>query len=461
MAFPKTGRVLIIDDKIHEAHEVMQGLSKMGIAYSYISGNYDDLPSEKDLPSIRLLILDLNLDWEAVAKTDSDEKTFKSKMHALLKRVIKEHSKYILAVWGKKEDVYFGWVKDLFNDSLTSRKPFRTFSLKKSDYFDLEGKRINEDKSIIQDIKEHIQKQLNDTPTYRLLNDWENCIHKATNETVNSFNELIVNPEKYEQEANNIVYRLSRAYLGNQFTKVSRPERKMEAALLTLNDLFNDSLEKIILSPDSLSTVSELEYGPTPEGFEGKVNRKLLISEDVSDKQYTGIIFSSESQNFKTIFSDSLNREEIRKIRKYKFDNPDRLRGDARKKAERKDFDKFCKKFRDEERKDCYPINLHITPLCDFAQNKWKVARMIEGMIAPEDLKPFIHKTTEFLYTSDFSFLHNEKNHILVLDFRYFHSVEINDLENFEPLFRMRHPWLSDIQSKILRHINRPGILYL
>lgn len=461
MNFPKTGRVTIVDDKIQEAHEIMQGLSKLGVSYSYISGNYDDLPSEEDLPSTRLLILDLNLDSEAVVKSDSDEKNFKSRMFGLLKRIIKKDSKYILAVWGKKEQIYYKYLEELFAKELGDRKPFKTFSLSKAEYFDQNGNRINDEKRIIDDIRNILERELNQAPTYQLLSDWENCVHKATNETLNSFNELILDINNYETEANNIVYRLSKAYLGNQFEKIDRPERKLEAALLTLNDLFSDSLEKIILSPQSLHSRPQLIKSNTEDSFAGKVNRKLLVSEDLTDKKYTGIVFRNNSKNFKSIFSDSLNRENIKTIGKFKFENPERLRGEVRRKKESKDFDKFCKKFRDDQRKNCHPITLHITPLCDFAQNKWKLARVIEGIIMPDNLRKYLNKNADYLYVSEFNFEIEGRNCFLILDFRFFSSIEIKSLETLTPFFRIRHPWLSDIQSKMLRHINRPGILYL
>ncbi len=461
MNFPKTGRVTIVDDRIQEAHEIMQGLSKLGVSYSYISGNYEDLPNEEDLPSTRLLILDLNLDSEAIVKSDSDEKIFKSRMFGLLTRIIKKESKYILAVWGKKEHIYYKYLEELFAKDLIDRKPFKTFSLSKAEYFNQNGERINDEKRIIDDIRNILERELNQAPTYQLLSDWENCVHKATNETLNSFNELIEDIENYEAEANNIIYRLSKAYLGNQFEKLDRQERKLEAALLTLNDLFSDSLEKIILSPKSLLSRPQLVKSQTEDSFEGKVNRKLLVSEDLTDKKYTGIIFKSDSKDFKSIFSDSLNRESIKKIDNFKFKNPDRLKGENRRKKETKDFDNFCKKFRAGHREKCQPITLHITPLCDFAQNKWKLARVVEGIIMPDYLRKYLNKNADYLYISEFNFEIDGINCFLILDFRFFSSIGIKELDTLEPFFRIRHPWLSDIQSKILRHINRPGILYL
>jgi hypothetical protein len=46
----------------------------------------------------------------------------------------------------------------------------------------------------------------------------------------------------------------------------------------------------------------------------------------------------------------------------------------------------------------------------------------------------------------------------MILDYRYLKTTELKD-ERF--LFRAKQNLLSEVQSKLARHINRQGILYL
>lgn len=48
----------------------------------------------------------------------------------------------------------------------------------------------------------------------------------------------------------------------------------------------------------------------------------------------------------------------------------------------------------------------------------------------------------------------------MILDFRYFTTATLTT-ENVKGLFRIRQELLAEIQSKLARHINRQGILFL
>jgi hypothetical protein len=461
MIFPKSGRIVIVDDKIEEAQLVMESLSKTGISYTYLQGNPLHLPDEKDLVDLRILILDLNLDSEAIARTESAQKDFQSRMYALLKRIIRPRAVYLLVVWGKEEDEYYKYIEQLFEDVLQDRRPFRTFSLEKAKYFDLNGSRKDESPDPVKEISEKIELELKNTPSYQLFAEWENCVHQATNATIFSFNDLIADKTKYEEEASAIVASLSRAYLGNQFSKVSREERKLEAAMLALNELFCDSLESILLAENSIQARPDLPLFLQSSQYRARVNTQILISNDVSDKLYPGVVYHNDSDTpFKSILSDAFNRQEI-KLNLFTFDNTESLVGEALERAEKIAFSKFERQFRQEQFDRCTCLELHITPLCDYAQDKVRCARILMGLLIPSELVNYLNHKSEYLYVSEFPFEHSGKDYHLLLDFRYFHSVSPSSLMKRNAIFRIRHQWVVDIQSRLSRHVNRPGILYL
>ena len=85
--------------------------------------------------------------------------------------------------------------------------------------------------------------------------------------------------------------------------------------------------------------------------------------------------------------------------------------------------------------------------------------RIVQGIIVDAEFKPYIDFKSEAIYISPM-FEYESRNRIIVLNFRYFVTNHINDVE-VKPLFRVRTSLLAEIQSKLARHINRQGIMNL
>lgn len=367
----------------------------------------------------------------------------------------------MLVVWGKEEDAYYKFVQELFESQLSDRKPFREFSLQKSDYFDLNGNQIDSCPDPIKEISGRIEQELQTIPTYQLLSEWENSVHRATNETIESFNDLLNDLNRYEQEASALIASLSKAYLGQQYRKVEREERKLEAALLALNELFADSLESTLLAKNSILAKPVLPNSSQQVGYRAKVNNQILISNDTTDKQYPGIVYKVEPETvYRSILSDALNRSLIRE-ENFNYYNDEHLEGEQLLKAKKKAQERFDKKYRKDRFEESMCIELHITPLCDYAQDKVKCARILKGLMVPVSLHKYLNHKTEFLYVSEFPFDYQDSDYHFLLDFRYLHSINPELLNSREAHFRIRHQWVVDIQSRLSRHVNRPGILYL
>jgi hypothetical protein len=83
----------------------------------------------------------------------------------------------------------------------------------------------------------------------------------------------------------------------------------------------------------------------------------------------------------------------------------------------------------------------------------------VPGFIIPASLiKPV--KRSDALFVSPVLALKSafpEPFH-LVFDFGYFNCLGFNSLKRHRPLFRLRTDLLVEIQSRLARHINRPGI---
>ena len=104
-------------------------------------------------------------------------------------------------------------------------------------------------------------------------------------------------------------------------------------------------------------------------------------------------------------------------------------------------------------------ISIVVTPVCDYAQNNNVYDRIVQGLLIPKSESNYIINN-DALFIVPFDIIHDDQEFRLVLDFRYFVTTDLTR-ENVSGLFRIRQELLSEIQSKLSRHINRQGILLI
>ena len=102
-------------------------------------------------------------------------------------------------------------------------------------------------------------------------------------------------------------------------------------------------------------------------------------------------------------------------------------------------------------------VYLEVSPVCDYAQDKWIACRLLSGILWPLKYKKKV-KQADYIYKSPVIEFKN-KLFYLVFDFRSFTSVRISVLKTVKPIFRIRKSLLVDIQCRLSRHINRPGVV--
>ena len=104
-------------------------------------------------------------------------------------------------------------------------------------------------------------------------------------------------------------------------------------------------------------------------------------------------------------------------------------------------------------------IFLEVSPYCDYAQNKWKMSRLLSGMLWPFDFDRKIKKA-DFVYKPPV-ILWDDQLWRIVFDLRHFTSIVFDRLKDKTPLFRVRHELLVDIQSRLATHVSRPGVMFV
>jgi hypothetical protein len=97
--------------------------------------------------------------------------------------------------------------------------------------------------------------------------------------------------------------------------------------------------------------------------------------------------------------------------------------------------------------------------VCDFAQDKVKRNRVIPGIFIEKKYRDLVNDKTDALYVSP-SFYYSKKKseYFFILDFRYFASEKD---DNGESNIKLKQQVLAEILSKLSRHINRQGIIFI
>jgi hypothetical protein len=424
---PINGRVAIIDNDIKQAQSLIELLSKKRLPVVYYSGALKYLPDEDSIDNdIRLLFLDINL----MNDGEPTNKELKAMLIPILKRIIPEKSyPYIIIYWTRHEDRKDMIENDIFVNDLPTRKPIAFLSANKGDYWNLAGEKTENFEENINHLFSNINKLLQDAPSYCHLLYWENLVHLSTGNTLHE----IFQKEDWCNSANYILNKLCEANLGEHFNNAS-DENKIKSSLNALNPVFIDSLEQNI----DHSVPSNPVY-PAKGNMDGnmipRLNEKLLLSKisDNTDISEPGVVMKVDKRCniydalFDNIFKNCTNKEEIKKT--------------------------------------AMSIAVIVTPLCDYAQNKNSYDRIVMGFLIKKDAlarkdKKAIIGNSEAIFMSPV-FNYNDAVCAIVLDYRYFVTKKLVHEPWISILFKIRQQLLSEIQSKLSRHINRQGVMFI
>jgi hypothetical protein len=106
---------------------------------------------------------------------------------------------------------------------------------------------------------------------------------------------------------------------------------------------------------------------------------------------------------------------------------------------------------------------VNVDPLCDYAQKKVKFSRTITGVMLSEVAREFIDNRSEANFISPV-FEYESRNYFFVLNYKYLNTLSSNprcETISQQTIFKLRQQVLVEVQSKLARHVNRQGILFL
>jgi hypothetical protein len=343
-------------------------------------------------------------------------------------------------------------VEDLFTNELKDRRPINLIPFVKSDFFpnfsDTEA-----DNNI--DLIAEIEKIINAQHAYSYLLEWENVVHKAADKTLQ---EVFSSYHAFDwaNNANYILEKLGKAYLGKHFND-NPTDEKIKASFISFNSVFKDTLEHSVYTTDIPNAVN-LTYDTSKVVSKvNSINEKLNLSMDVKNIAESGNILILKNADEK-FFAGLL----IKLLSKIQLGNYLRQQQKEITEIELNSLaNKELKKIKDEIKTNWIKIAMVVTPICDYVQKSNRIYdRIVKGLLIPAQYKTFIDEKSEAVYVLPITINHSDKEYILILDFRYFSTTNL-DAEEAPPIFRLRQELLAEIQSRLARHISRQGILFL
>lgn len=453
MSLPINGRIAIIDDQIKHAEPLIKILSKNQLPHTYFSGDVLYLPEEAN-NDIRLLFLDINL----IDDGEHNDKILKGRLIPVIDRVISTNNyPYIIVFWSRHEHHRTLLENDIFENDLKTKKPIGYLSANKSDFFDLEGIYTDDFDAKMTNLFEKINELFNSFHSYKLLLNWENTIHDSADSTLQQIFSSHHQKDGWQNNSNCIISKLGNAYLGNYYKDANVTEKNV-SSFISFNSVFKDTLDSKVYNfsqNPSEELTYDLEKADVNEIL-SIINEKLNLSKDIVNTNDPGnIIFYDDDKLFKQILSKIIS---IFKLKNSLKDTYVGIEEAVLKKEVTKKFDEIKTEIKNSWKK----IGVIVTPICDYVQkNNHIYDRVINGLFIDKKFKEYVDTNSEAVFICPFTITLDTVEYILVLDFRYFTTTNLTVLNKDQIKFRIRQELLSEIQSKLSRHINRQGILFV
>jgi len=472
MSIPLNGRIAIIDDKYEHAYPLMELFGKLKSPYLYYNGSLTGLPDEGDTNNdIRILFLDIYLTGDDLRT----EKQIVSTLVPVINRVISANNyPYLLVFWSRHDRDHDELIKNIFNTDLKNKAPISFLSLQKTDFFEMDGsKTILHDKKK-EELLSRVKGAVTESTVYGNLMAWENLIHQSADSTLEEIFKLSEAQSNWHSDSSYLFTKLATSYSGKNFKKLDT-SAQIKSGFYALNSVFNDSLEYSISSTFKSELKTEDVFNLNQANGETipVVNKKLLFADESFDKISPGIVSLADAgrHHYEKMLHSAINIRQLISsnqdvINQKLNDVNDANEIERIKRRAEKDIISDVKK---NIRVSWLTIETNVTPICDFVQDKEEYSRLVPGLLIASEFKKYIDDKSEALFISpNFKLVIDNEEiklngiYFLLLDFRFFNSLEKESLKDYiKPFLRIRQQLLTEIQSKLSRHVNRQGVLFV
>ncbi|HCY77499.1 MAG TPA: hypothetical protein DHV28_16405 [Ignavibacteriales bacterium] len=522
MILPTNGSVVIIDEKSDEALPIIKALSKSGISTTYYSGIKEEEFPNPASQIIRLVFLDLQLidsvtDEHQIATSLVQvlkriippnngpyilvlwSKNY-AKYGAYVEMEIKkgEHGIIPVCIVNLNKSDCLDRVKiltidpdDFTREIVDSLKG--SFEEDQIEFLvqkiskELENQaqfkfQANPNALII--IENAIESKLKEAGVFHLFTIWENLLKSSGANIVTEISSTMESSVLWEQNMRDVIKRMAEARTGqNNITK----EIALEASMATLTNSFAEELESKtrgfhfpdyiqLESPFNIASYCEenilkivkfegegktkvklLKNGEIVKGKEGlKIDSISKLSEGLKDPDKTVVDKITKAYINVPHFINTKLHIEL---------NPSNvlIPGNLYKiNLSTKDKENFVKPFFEklpENIKEYKIIELEVSPICDYAQNKWKKSRLLPGVLYPAEvtnLRPGNH-----YYPVSPAIIIDKKPYKMIFDFHLFKSLDKTVVNKRKVFFKLKRELLLDIIANLSGHVNRPGIAFV
>jgi hypothetical protein len=443
-------RVVVIDDKPDEAEPIIRALGLRGIPVAYFKiSPEDDPPQDPCPPGVRLAILDVELGLNLTG-----EKQRVGYLLQVLKQVIsKENGPYMVVLWTKYPAEKETFDEEIFlEDSLPN--PVVSVMLEKLKY----GNDLNA-------IGAKLEEELTKLAPFRILQFWEEASFNAATEVTNLFCQIAeskaTNPDAWLTEWQTGVSRLVRAMASEEYGQgLSEPTSALAAFYTSLNPLHGDRMENLTGNPpDRIVQCAQeiLGAGDCSEEQRARINTMLHISAEPGTRPWAGKIYALP-ENGK--WPHLPTRPDL--VEEFLVANKPR--------DEEREEKKRWEKERDAVSKACAPVLVEVSPLCDHAQGKVRVLRLLAGLWVPTERRklfkqPNDRKVGEFLWKLERLYLStgvpSPGVYDLYLSARLVYSFKRLEENDLAASLRLRTQACTSLQAWFSAHAGRVGLFLL
>jgi hypothetical protein len=420
----KSGRILVIDDKIDEAYPIMRILSKKGVKYSFFTGNVKEIPNER-FYDIRLVFLDLFLQGDSKSQSfDLINSTFKGIFD-------KTNSPIIIILWTANQEDFLDFCK-FYGEKIHFPEIIDIVPVNKNDYFERDADGIyvpkrNED-VVYSELIEKILQTIPNNHWFHVHTFWDNLINDASVRSINNFLTIFPYNREIDKEMWSLIFSLAFAYSGENLD-IRDKNDVIKNAMMSYNMVFLDELENLIINSDykyEIKNASEIKIVNVDTA--AKIHKKIHF---VQNEHFIipGTIILQHDENLKFLLIKDLLKKDFGSITNFA------------------DIWKTTKS-----------IICEISPICDCFTNKWKKHRILYGLMYQTKFEDKFKGDNGYLYsTIPFEFEGHSYN--ILLDFRLLDAMPLDYFEDDVPILRLRQSILSEIQIKCGAHVNRLGII--
>jgi hypothetical protein len=439
-------RVLLLDDEPKEAIPVVKALSRAGIPVAYFDGKQDGLPlKSRKLRGVRLAVLDMNL-----GQSGSDENIASTLVQTFSGIMARDNGPYGILIWTNHPELKELVARYIFEHPGLPNPVFIA-NLKKAAFLRITADDVTERFSVTKFSRE-LMRQVSENSPLECIQVWEGSSFKAATNVTNALADLTGTTaadltewrQAWRQELLKLLFTLGRAHAEEHLTL----ETILNSIFLALNPLHADRLDALVegISKDVGSYAPGImtAQGGSATDRKAKVNTMLHLALDHLD-QFNPGNFYIFSKKHKTAFMPPL-----------------------------KDVVKDCTQGKEQQQQQNLAmvfkrgrlIALEITPVCDFAQKKMGLSRIISGFVLPQENAKLIQGHAQFLKVIGPFFLERSKTlprgaYNIYLNARFTTSATLKDIETLTPVARVRSQVLADVQAWTSYQGARQGVVML